>query len=54
MQASSYPGRIIVTEPKGLVQPRILVEKQSARHVVANGQITLPCIAQGNPVPMYR
>lgn len=54
MQASSYPGRIIVTEPKGPVQPRINVEKQSARHVVMNGQITIPCIAQGNPVPTYR
>lgn len=54
MQASSYPGRIIVTEPKGPVQPRINVDKQSARHVVINGQITISCIAQGNPVPTYR
>lgn len=53
-QASTYPGRIIVTEPKGLVQPRINVEKHSLRHVVLSGQITLPCIAQGHPVPTYR
>lgn len=54
MQVSTYPGRIIVTEPKGLVQPRINVEKHSLRHVVLNGQTTLPCIAQGHPVPTYR
>lgn len=54
MQASTYPGRIIVTEPKGLVQPRINVDKHSLRHVILNGQITLPCIAQGHPVPTYR
>lgn len=54
MQVSTYPGRIIVTEPKGLVQPRIAVEKHSLRYIVLNGQITLPCIAQGHPVPTYR
>lgn len=54
IQVSAYPGRIIVTEPKGFVQPRINVEKHSMRHVVLNGQTTLPCIAQGHPVPTYR
>lgn len=54
IQVSTYPGRIIVSEPKGLVQPRMNVEKHSLRHVVLNGQITLPCIAQGHPVPTYR
>uniref|UniRef100_A0A1B0GF86 Ig-like domain-containing protein n=1 Tax=Glossina morsitans morsitans TaxID=37546 RepID=A0A1B0GF86_GLOMM len=54
IQISTYPGRIIVTEPKGMVQPRINVEKHSMRHVVLNGQTTLPCIAQGHPVPTYR
>lgn len=54
MQVSTYPGRIIVTEPKGLVQPRINVEKHSLRHVILNGHTTLPCIAQGHPVPTYR
>lgn len=54
IQISTYPGRIIVTEPKGMVQPRINVEKHSLRHVVLNGQTTLPCIAQGHPVPTYR
>jgi len=37
-----------------MVQPRINVEKHSMRHVVLNGQTTLPCIAQGHPVPTYR
>lgn len=54
IQVSTYPGRIIVSEPKGLVQPRMSVEKHSLRHVVLNGQITLSCIAQGHPVPTYR
>lgn len=54
VQTSTYPGRIIVTEPKGFVQPRINVEKHSFRHVVLNGQTTLPCIAMGHPVPTYR
>ncbi|XP_055679736.1 cell adhesion molecule Dscam2 isoform X1 [Lutzomyia longipalpis] len=54
MQVSAYPGRIIVTEPKGIVQPRINVEKHSSRHVTLNGHITLPCAAQGHPVPTYR
>lgn len=54
LQTSTYPGRIIVTEPKGSVQPRINVEKHSSRHVILNGQIILPCIAQGHPVPTYR
>lgn len=54
-QSSAYPGRIIITEPKGPpVQPRILTDKQSVRYVAANGQIILPCIAQGHPAPTYR
>lgn len=54
-QSSAYPGRIIITEPKGVpVQPRISSEKQSVRHVVVNGHIVLPCIAQGHPAPTYR
>lgn len=54
VQTSAYPGRIIVTEPKGIVQPRINVEKHSIRQVVINGQTMLPCIAQGHPAPTYR
>lgn len=54
VQLSTYPGRVIVTEPKGLVQPRINVEKHASRQVVLNGHITLPCIAQGHPPPTYR
>lgn len=54
VQLSTYPGRVIVTEPKGHVQPRINVEKHSSRQVVLNGHITLPCIAQGHPPPTYR
>ncbi|RZF40195.1 hypothetical protein LSTR_LSTR016349 [Laodelphax striatellus] len=51
---SSYPGRIIITEPKGNVQPRITVEKHSRRQVRVGDDITLPCVAQGYPVPTYR
>ncbi|XP_065077714.1 cell adhesion molecule Dscam1 isoform X2 [Ochlerotatus camptorhynchus] len=54
IQISTYPGRVIVTEPKGLVQPRINVEKHSLKHVVVNAHVTLPCVAQGHPVPTYR
>lgn len=48
-----YPGRIIVTEPKGNVQPRISVDKYNARRVVLGEDVTLPCVAQGHPVPGY-
>ncbi|CRK92906.1 CLUMA_CG006322, isoform A, partial [Clunio marinus] len=54
IQMSAYPGRIIVTEPKGYVQPRINAEKQVSKNVNANGQIVLPCIAQGHPPPSYK
>ncbi|XP_060519429.1 cell adhesion molecule Dscam2 isoform X3 [Cylas formicarius] len=53
VQTSAYPGRIIVTEPKGNVQPRITVEKHSARKVITGDDVTLPCVAQGYPVPGY-
>lgn len=46
-------GRVIVTEPKGFVQPRI-DEKQAMKHSTVNGQIVLSCIAQGHPPPSYR
>ena len=54
VQTSTYPGRIIVTEPKGYVQPRINVEKQASKHANVNGQIVLSCIAQGHPPPSYK
>lgn len=54
IQTSTYPGRIIVTEPKGFVQPRINVEKQTIKHAIVNGQIVLACIAQGHPAPSYK
>ncbi|XP_050296010.1 cell adhesion molecule Dscam2 isoform X2 [Anthonomus grandis grandis] len=50
---STYPGRIIVTEPKGSVQPRIAVGKFNAKRVVVGDDVTLPCVAQGHPVPGY-
>ncbi|XP_063908088.1 cell adhesion molecule Dscam1 isoform X3 [Zophobas morio] len=53
VQTSMYPGRIIVTEPKGNVQPRISVDKYNARRVVLGEDVTLPCVAQGHPVPGY-
>ncbi|KAJ8960261.1 hypothetical protein NQ318_003986 [Aromia moschata] len=53
VQTSAYPGRIIVTEPKGPAQPRISVDKYNARRVVLGEDVTLPCVAQGHPVPGY-
>ncbi|XP_049817554.1 Down syndrome cell adhesion molecule-like protein Dscam2 [Aethina tumida] len=53
VQTSTYPGRIIVTEPKGNVQPRISVDKYNARRVALGDDVTLPCVAQGHPVPGY-
>lgn len=50
---SAYPGRIIITEPKGSVQPRISIDKYNARRVVLGKDIILPCVAQGYPVPEY-
>ncbi|XP_068083883.1 cell adhesion molecule Dscam1 [Anabrus simplex] len=54
VHASTYPGRIIITEPKGSVQPRITVEKHVTRQVKVGDDVTLPCVAQGFPVPTYR
>ena len=42
------------TEPKGSVQPRITVEKHVTKQVKVGDDITLPCVAQGFPVPTYR
>lgn len=42
------------SEPKGYVQPRINVEKQTTKHANVNGQIVLSCIAQANPPPSYK
>lgn len=53
VQTSPYPGRVIITEPKGNVQPRITVEKHNARRVALGDDVTLPCVAQGHPVPGY-
>lgn len=53
IQTSTYPGRIIVTEPNGNVQPRMIVDKYNARRCVTGEDVTLPCVAQGHPVPGY-
>lgn len=53
VQVSTYPGRVIVTEPKDNVQPRITVDKYNARRIVLGEDVTLPCVAQGHPVPSY-
>jgi hypothetical protein len=45
---------VLFTEPKGSVQPRITVEKHVTRQVKVGDDITLPCVAQGFPVPTYR
>lgn len=54
IHTSAYPGRVIITEPKGSVQPRVTVEKHAVRHVTLGDDVTLPCVAQGYPVPTYR
>ncbi|XP_065344295.1 cell adhesion molecule Dscam2-like [Cloeon dipterum] len=54
VHASVYPGRIVVSEPKGPVQPRITVDKHSAKLVRVGDDVTLACVAQGYPVPSYR
>lgn len=48
-----YPGRVIVEAPKDPVQPRITVDKYNARRIVLGEDVTLPCVAQGHPVPSY-
>ncbi|XP_030749790.1 Down syndrome cell adhesion molecule-like protein Dscam2 isoform X2 [Sitophilus oryzae] len=53
VKASVYPGRIIVTEPKGNVQPRVTVDKFKATRISVGDDVTLPCVAQGYPVPGY-
>ncbi|KAF7273797.1 hypothetical protein GWI33_013511, partial [Rhynchophorus ferrugineus] len=53
VKASVYPGRIIVTEPKGNVQPRVTVDKFKATRISIGDDVTLPCVAQGYPVPGY-
>lgn len=50
---STIPGRIIVREPMENVPPRISVEKFNAKRVVLGEDVTLPCVAQGFPVPEY-
>lgn len=54
VQSSPYPGRIVISEPKGEVAPRISVEKHSSKHVKVGDDVTLACVAQGYPVPSYR
>lgn len=53
IQTSAYPGRIIVTEPKAIVQPTITVDKFNTKRAVVGDDVTLPCVAQGHPVPGY-
>ncbi len=43
-----------MTEPKGFVQPRINVEKQTNKQAVVNNQIVLSCVAHGHPPPSYK
>ncbi|XP_065168013.1 cell adhesion molecule Dscam1 isoform X4 [Atheta coriaria] len=53
VQISGYPGRIIVTEPKDTLQPSITAGKYNARRVGLGDDVTLPCVAQGYPIPSY-
>lgn len=49
----SSPGRIIVTDPKSSVPPRITHTKPLIQ-VQEGGSVELPCAAQGYPTPSYR
>lgn len=53
VQVSKYPGRMVISEPSGHIQPRVSVEKYSSRRAVLGSDVTLPCVAQGHPVPEY-
>lgn len=49
----SSPGRVIVTDPKSSVPPRITHTKPIV-HVQEGNHVELPCAAQGYPTPTYR
>ncbi|GAB6033412.1 Down syndrome cell adhesion molecule-like protein 1 [Chamberlinius hualienensis] len=50
---SSTKGRLVVTDPKGSVPPRITHSKSTI--FVKEGETAiLPCAAQGYPVPLFR
>ncbi|KAG8230366.1 hypothetical protein J437_LFUL011492 [Ladona fulva] len=51
-QESSTAGKIVVTEPKGPVPPR-LNEKSSAVIGRRGQDAVIPCTAQGHPTPSY-
>ena len=53
IKTSIYPGRVIVNEPKDIVQPRVTVHKYSKMVVRTGNDVILSCIAQGNPSPVY-
>ncbi|XP_068620593.1 cell adhesion molecule Dscam1 [Battus philenor] len=53
MHFSQYFGRIIVTEPKGEVRPRLVLEPHS-RRVQVGHDVRLPCAGHAWPVPSYR
>ncbi|CAK1584556.1 unnamed protein product [Parnassius mnemosyne] len=53
MHFSQYFGRIIVTEPKGEVRPRLVLEPHS-RRVQVGQDVRLPCAGHAWPVPSYR
>uniref|UniRef100_T1JP33 Down syndrome cell adhesion molecule-like protein Dscam2 n=1 Tax=Strigamia maritima TaxID=126957 RepID=T1JP33_STRMM len=50
IKLSSTAGKLFVSEPKGNVSPRIVDSTVSAS-ATAGTDVTLPCIAQGFPVP---
>ncbi|CAH1965461.1 unnamed protein product [Acanthoscelides obtectus] len=60
VQTSPYPGRVIVTEPKGVTQPRMDKHQTGgnnggggARRAALGDDATLPCAAHGHPPPTY-
>lgn len=42
-----------MTEPKDTLQPSITAGKYNARRVGLGDDVTLPCVAQGYPIPSY-
>lgn len=46
--------KFIILEPTGNQKPRVVVETDSRKHVMVGEDLTLSCLANGFPVPIYR
>nr|XP_017031924.1 Down syndrome cell adhesion molecule-like protein Dscam2 isoform X28 [Drosophila kikkawai] len=51
---SATKGRLVITEPVGLVKPRISVKSIEINEVPLGGTFVGHCPGQGYPVPVYR